>query len=62
MDEVAVEAMSLTDGTDIHDVAGLVAVYRWLIREGLDATELERELRSYVARKRQERLCLCAVD
>jgi hypothetical protein len=54
MDDLAIEAMSLTDGADIHDVAGLVAIYRAMIREHLDATQLERELRSYVVRKRME--------
>jgi ATP phosphoribosyltransferase regulatory subunit HisZ len=53
MDDVAIEAMSLTDGADIHDIAGVVAIYRAMIRDGLDAGELERELRAYVARKRQ---------
>ena len=60
MEDVAIEALSLADGADIHNVAGLMAVYRTMIRERLDATNLERELRSYVGRMREERLCLCA--
>jgi hypothetical protein len=59
-DTLANQALNLADGSDIHAVAGTVAVYRSLIRDGLDASELERELRSYVARKRQERSYLCA--
>jgi hypothetical protein len=59
-DTLASQALNLADGSDIHAVAGTVAVYRSLIRDGLDASELERELRSFVARKRQERFYLCA--
>ncbi len=33
MDDLAIEAMSLTDGADIHDVAGMVAIYRGMIRD-----------------------------
>ena len=55
-DSPAVEALNLADGSDIHKIAGLVATFRSLAREGLDASELERELRRYVARKRQDRL------
>ena len=51
-DSLAVEALNLADGADIHDVAGMVAVYRSVAREGCDATELERELRRYVVGKR----------
>jgi hypothetical protein len=55
-DSPAVEALNLADGSDIHKIAGLVATFRSLAREGLDASDLERELRRYVARKRQDRL------
>ena len=53
-DSLAIEAMNLADGTDIHDVAGLVAVYRSLIREGCDGADVGRDLRCYVVRKRIE--------
>ena len=62
MDDIAIEAMSLTDGADIHCIAGIVAMYRALIRERLDASQLEHELRSYVTRKRLERLCFSAMN
>ncbi|HZZ26828.1 MAG TPA: hypothetical protein VFE46_02380 [Pirellulales bacterium] len=52
------EALYLADGADIHNVAGLVATYRSVAREGLDAGELERELRRYVACKRMGRLVI----
>lgn len=56
------EALNLADGADIHDVVGLVAMYRSVAREGCNVADLERELRSYVARKRvrrgHERFCL----
>ena len=55
-DTLTIEALNMADGADVHDVAGLVAMYRCLSREGLDATELERELRCYVAAKRLDRL------
>lgn len=51
-ESLAIDAMSLTDGADIHYVAGLVGMYRAVMREGLDAGELEHELRCYVIRKR----------
>ena len=51
-DALTTEALSLADGTDVHDVAGMVAMYRCVATEGCDATDLERELRSFVARKR----------
>lgn len=54
-DALANEAISLADGADIHDVTGMVAMYRAVAREGCDATDLERELRSYVVRKRVQR-------
>jgi hypothetical protein len=59
-DVLPTEALFLADGADIHNVAGLVAMYRCLKREGLDATEIERKLRHYVARKRMERLSVLA--
>jgi hypothetical protein len=49
---LATEALHLADGADIHDIAGMVGIYRGLAREGLDARELERELPRYVVRKR----------
>jgi hypothetical protein len=52
---LTIEALGLADGADIHDVAGLVAMYRSMMRDGIDASELESELRRYVARKRLER-------
>jgi hypothetical protein len=55
-DALTVEALNLADGADIHNVAGMVAMYRSVTREGLDASELERELRGYVASKRMEHL------
>jgi hypothetical protein len=58
-DALAIEAMYLADGSDIHDVAGMVAIYRSVAREGLDAKELEGELRSYVAGKRLQRGQFC---
>jgi hypothetical protein len=60
-DSLATDALNLADGADIHDVAGIVAIYRSVVREGLDATELEQELLSYVAAKRlkgRQELCL----
>ena len=57
MDETLItEAIFLADGADIHDVAAMVAIYRSLTREERDASELERELRRYVGRRRMERL------
>jgi hypothetical protein len=53
---LATEALYLADGADIHDVAGMVAIYRSVRQEGLDATELEHELRCYVIRKRLRRV------
>jgi hypothetical protein len=58
-DSLATEALHLADGADIHDVSGLVAIYRSVAREGLDTTELEYVLRRYVARKRMGRLVSC---
>jgi hypothetical protein len=55
-DSLAVEALNLADGSDIHDVAGMVAIYRSVARESCDTTEIERELRRYVAAKRMEHL------
>jgi hypothetical protein len=55
-DSLATEALNLADGADIHNVAGMVAVYRSLMLEGLDARELERELRRYVVQKRVQRM------
>ncbi len=55
-DSLTIEALNLADGSDIHDVAGMVAVYRSLEREGCDTAEFERELRRYIAAKRMERL------
>jgi hypothetical protein len=55
-DALATEVLSLADGSDIHDVAGMVAVYRSVALERCDTTELERELRRYVAVKRMGRL------
>jgi hypothetical protein len=61
-DEVlATEAMNLADGSDIHDVTGMVAMYRSVAREGLDATGLERELRRYVVQKRVQRMQISCV-
>jgi hypothetical protein len=54
-DALATEASNLADGADIHDVAGMVAMYRGMVRDGCDATDMERELRRYVVRKRLER-------
>jgi hypothetical protein len=54
------EALFLADGADIHDVAGMVAMYRSVAREGLDTTELEYVLRRFVTRKRQERFCMAS--
>lgn len=51
-DALTTEALSLADGTDVHDIVGMVAMYRSIVREGSDATDLERELPSFVARKR----------
>ena len=48
---LADEALTLADGADIHDVAGLVAIYRHL-EDAATRDEIERELRSFVARKR----------
>jgi hypothetical protein len=58
-ESLTVEALNLADGSDIHDVAGMVAMYRSVAREGCDATELERELRRYVAGKRLQRGQFC---
>jgi hypothetical protein len=57
-DTLATEAINLADGADIHAVTGIVSIYRSVTREKYDAMELERELRSYVARKRQQRFQL----
>ncbi len=43
-ESLTTEAMNLADGADIHDVAGMVGIYRSVAWEGLDASELEREL------------------
>ena len=61
-DSPATEALFLADGADIHDVAGLVAMYRSLKREGLDATEFERKLRQYVSLKRMKRFGSATAD
>jgi hypothetical protein len=57
-DEVlTVEALNLADGSDIHDVAGMVGIYRSLAKEDHETAaiaELEAELRKYIARKRIE--------
>ncbi len=53
---LAINALSLADGADIHNIAGMVAMYRCLAREGCDASRIERELRCYVARKRLDRV------
>jgi hypothetical protein len=55
-DEVlTVEALNLADGSDIHNVAGMVGIYRSLDKEDHETgaiAELEAELRKYIARKR----------
>jgi hypothetical protein len=50
--DIAHEALYLADGADIHDIAGLVGIYRSLDD---DCEEIERELRAFVVRKRLER-------
>jgi hypothetical protein len=57
-DFLTIEAMNVADGRDVHDIAGLVAIYRGMIRDGIDASEIERELRSIVARKRVARFAV----
>jgi hypothetical protein len=54
-DGLIIQVLSLADGADIHDVIGQVAIYRSVAIEGLDLTDIERELRCYVARKRLQR-------
>jgi hypothetical protein len=46
----------LSDGADIHDIAGLIGIYRSLAEVNGDATDLERELRSFVVNKRLAKL------
>ena len=56
---LADDAISLADGTDIHDIASLVAMYRTLSNQPdlEDAiANLEHSLRAFVARKRWERI------
>lgn len=54
-DSLAALALTLADGSDIHDVAGMVAVYRAVAKEGCNVADLERELHRYVVRKRLQR-------
>lgn len=54
-ESLATEALSLADGTDIHRVTGLVAMYRVVAKSGCETTEFERELHSFVIRKRAAR-------
>ena len=51
---LADDALTLADGADIHDVAGLVAIYR-SIEDAATRDEIEHELRAFVNRKRMER-------
>jgi hypothetical protein len=55
--DLVAEAHRLTDGSDIHDILGLVAMYRSAVKEGVEsvAAEFERGLRSYVVSKRVQR-------
>ena len=58
---LADEAIRFADGSDIHDIVALAAMYLTLAREpGLDeaVTETERTLRAFVVRKRLERALL----
>jgi ATP phosphoribosyltransferase regulatory subunit HisZ len=54
-DALTIEALNLADGSDIHDVAGMVGIYRSLVQSRCDSTELETELRRFVLRKRLQR-------
>jgi len=54
-DALITEALQLADGSDIHDVVGSIAIYRSVANEGLDLSELERKLRSYITNKRLQR-------
>jgi hypothetical protein len=49
------QAEILADGSEIHDVKGLVGMYR-NIEDREVAAAFERELRSFVVRKRLARL------
>jgi len=55
-DNLIIQVLSLADGWDIHEVVGLVAMYRSIANEGMGLAEFERELRAYIARKRLLRL------
>ena len=55
-ESLATEALNLADGADVHDIKALVALYRKLQQPQLVINEIERELRCFVARKRQARL------
>jgi hypothetical protein len=57
-DSLATQALFLADGAEIHDVAGMVAVYQNLMREGRDACEFEQELLCFVVRKRIDKFHL----
>lgn len=49
------EALLLADGADVHNIKALVATYRNLKKPVEILDEIERELRSFVVRKRLER-------